>query len=108
MENFFQLSFFLEANLPKKLKKVVLGVLDPKIGAAISEALGVKVSHIGVVPEIIRGIRMHFNKLVKALGGEASSKSQLGLGHAYSRCKVKLNVHKADNMIIQVLRMSQF
>ena len=40
-----QLKFFLEANLPKKLKKVTLGVLDPKLGAAVSEAIGVKVMH---------------------------------------------------------------
>ena len=38
-----QLKFFLEANMPKKLKKVTLGVLDPKLGAAVSEAIGVKV-----------------------------------------------------------------
>merc|ERR1712110_917128 len=82
-------------------KKVTLGVLDPKLGAAVSESIGVKVSHYGVVPEIVRGIRLHFAKLVKGMSAEASSKSQLGLGHAYSRCKVKFNVHKSDNMIIR-------
>jgi hypothetical protein len=41
-----------------------------------------------VVPEIIRGIRLHFAKLVKGMSAEGSSKAQLGLGHAYSRCKV--------------------
>ena len=30
-----------------------------------------------------------------------SDKSQLGLSHSYSRCKVKFNVNKSDNMIIQ-------
>ena len=38
-----QLKFFLQSNMPKKLKKVTLGVLDPKLGAAVSEAIGVKV-----------------------------------------------------------------
>ena len=37
------LKVFLQANLPKKLKKVTLGVLDNKLGAAISEEIGVKV-----------------------------------------------------------------
>merc|ERR1712021_318243 len=37
------------------------------------------------------------------MGG--SSKAQLGLGHAYSRCKVKFNVHKSDNMIIQSIAL---
>lgn len=100
-----QLKFFLEANMPKKLKKVTLGVLDPKLGGAVSEAIGVKVSHIGVVPEIVRGIRLHFAKLVKGMSAEASSKAQLGLGHAYSRAKVKFNVHKSDNMIIQSIAL---
>merc|ERR1712156_1369816 len=79
-----QLKFFLEANMPKKLKKV---------------------THIGVVPEIVRGIRLHFAKLVKGMSAEASSKAQLGLGHAYSRAKVKFNVHKSDNMIIQSIAL---
>jgi len=100
-----QLKFFLQANLPKKAKKVTMGVLDPKLGAAVSEAIGVKVSHVGVVPEIVRGIRLHFAKLVKGLTAEASSKAQLGLGHAYSRAKVKFNVHKSDNMIIQSIAL---
>ena len=39
-----QLKFFLQSNMPKKLKKVTLGVLDPKLGAAVSESIGVKVS----------------------------------------------------------------
>jgi len=100
-----QLKFFLQANMPKKAKKVTMGVLDPKLGAAVSEAIGVKVSHVGVVPEIIRGIRLHFAKLVKGMSAEGSSKAQLGLGHAYSRCKVKFNVHKSDNMIIQSIAL---
>merc|ERR1711884_68376 len=100
-----QLKFFLQSNMPKKLKKVTLGVLDPKLGAAVSESIGVKVSHYGVVPEIIRGIRLHFAKLIKGMSGEVSTKAQLGLGHAYSRAKVKFNVHKSDNMIIQSIAL---
>ena len=61
-------------------------------------------SHIGVVPEILRGIRCHFAKLVKGLTEKNSSKAQLGLGHSYSRAKVKFNVNKSDNMIIQVFK----
>jgi hypothetical protein len=30
-----------------------------------------------------------------------SDKAQLGLSHSYSRAKVKFNVNKSDNMIIQ-------
>lgn len=45
-------------------------------------------SHYGVVPEIIRGIRLHFAKLIKGMSGEVSTKAQLGLGHAYSRYEI--------------------
>jgi nucleolar protein 56 len=100
-----ELKLFLQNNLPKKTKKSVLGVLDPKLGAALAEELSIKVSHIGVVPELVRGIRMHFSKLVKGLAGDVSNKAQLGLGHSYSRAKVKFNVHKVDNMIIQAIAL---
>ncbi len=99
------LKVFLQANLPKKMKKVTLGVSDSKLGGVIAEELGVKVSHIGVVPEIVRGVRAHFGKLVKGLSKEISNKAQLGLGHSYSRAKVKFNVHKSDNMIIQAIAL---
>merc|ERR1719342_1098939 len=50
---------------------------------------------------------MHFVNLVKdgRLGDEMASKAQLGLGHSYSRAKVKFNVHRVDNMIIQSIAL---
>ena len=58
-----------------------------------------------MVPELVRGVRMHFAKLVKGLTNAFTTKAQLGLGHSYSRAKVKFNVHKSDNMIIQVIAL---
>ena len=34
-----------------------------------------------------------------------SDKAQLGLSHSYSRAKVKFNVNKSDNMIIQSIAL---
>lgn len=51
------------------------------------------------------GVRLHFHSLVKGLTGPAASKAQLGLGHSYSRAKVKFNVNRADNMIIQSIAL---
>lgn len=82
-----------------------LGVSDPKLGASISESLGITCSHIGIVPEIVRGIRYHFPNLVKGFTTKSSGTAQLGLGHSYSRAKVKFNVHRADNMIIQSIAL---
>merc|ERR1712060_483169 len=55
--------------------------------------------------EVIRGIRQHFAKLVKGFSAATSDKSQLGLSHSYSRAKVKFNVNKSDNMIIQSIAL---
>lgn len=48
-----------------KKKKCTLGIADAKLGAGITESIGVQCSHFGAVPEIIRGIRFHFHRLVK-------------------------------------------
>jgi nucleolar protein 56 len=101
------LAVFLDTTLPKSGKgnKFTLGVADPKLGAALAEALGIQCSHIGAVPEIIRGVRHHFPKLVKGFTDKSAGVAQLGLGHSYSRCKVKFNVNRSDNMIIQSIAL---
>ncbi|MCI4386920.1 hypothetical protein PGIGA_G00068330, partial [Pangasianodon gigas] len=100
------LKLFLETNLPLGgKKKAVLGVADGKIGAALQEELDVSIQTGGVVAEILRGVRLHFHSLVKGLTAQAASKAQLGLGHSYSRAKVKFNVNRADNMIIQSIAL---
>ncbi|XP_052902259.1 nucleolar protein 56 [Anopheles moucheti] len=101
------LSSFLDTTLPKSSKKksVTLGVADAKLGAAIAEGLNVQCSHIGAVPEILRGIRHHFASMVKGFTDQSAAVAQLGLGHSYSRCKVKFNVHRSDNMIIQSIAL---
>ncbi|XP_054719523.1 nucleolar protein 56-like [Uloborus diversus] len=103
-----QLQVFLESNVPKSKKKhpVTLGVADSKIAAAVTESLGFSCLISGVVPEILRGIRFHFHKLVKGFKDlHAANKTQLGLGHHYSRARVKFNVNRIDNMIIQTINI---
>ncbi|KAM4710091.1 nucleolar protein 56 [Discoglossus pictus] len=99
------LKLLLETNMPAKKKKALLGVGDPKIGAAVQEELKITCQAGGVVGEIIRGIRLHFHCLVKGLTAQSASKAQLGLGHSYSRAKVKFNVNRVDNMIIQSISL---
>ncbi|XP_057654314.1 nucleolar protein 56 [Diorhabda carinulata] len=102
-----ELQQYLDITIPKgsKKDKPTLGVSDPKLSAAITEALGINCSHIGVVPEVIRGIRTHFHNLVKGFTLKSSGVAQLGLGHSYSRAKIKFNVHRVDNMIIQSIAL---
>ncbi|BFY98070.1 hypothetical protein BsWGS_01110 [Bradybaena similaris] len=97
------LQSFLEREVPKSKKKIqiILGVGDAKIGSVISEMLGISCQFSGVVVELMRGIRTHFCHFVKGLTELTAGKAQLGLGHSYSRDKVKFNVNRVDNMIIQ-------
>ena len=50
------LKLFLTTNLPKGGKGAVLGVSDSKLSAGINDTCKVKCSHIGVIPEVIRGM----------------------------------------------------
>ena len=97
----------MEANVPtgKKKSKVLLGISDAKLGAAIQETVNIKCESGGLVLEVLRGIRFHFEKMIKGLTGPMAAKAQLGLGHSYSRAKVKFNVHRVDNMIIQSISL---
>ncbi len=100
---------FLEANLPAhksgKAPKWFLGVSDPKIGNAVQEGAGIPCNSNDTIAEIVRGIRLHFDRYVAALAGGGLEKSQLGLAHSYSRAKVKFNVNRSDNMIIQAIAL---
>ncbi|XP_057761728.1 nucleolar protein 56-like isoform X2 [Arachis stenosperma] len=55
------------------------------------------------VSELLRGVRLHFDKFVGDLKTGDLEKAQLGLGHSYSRAKVKFNVNRVDNMVIQAI-----
>jgi len=100
---------FLEQNLPKlkdaKKAKFQLGVADPKLGNSIVESTKIPCVCNDHVGEVIRGIRMHFTKFVKGFKGGDYEKAQLGLAHSYSRAKVKFNVNRSDNMIIQAIAL---
>jgi nucleolar protein 56 len=98
----------LELNLPQtsgKKSKVVLGVSDKKLAGEISAAFPGVECETGetseVVASFLRGLRVHADKLLRGLQDGDIYRSQLGLGHAYSRAKVKFSVHKNDNHIIQ-------
>ena len=105
---------FLETNLPlpkkksKKAPSVSLAVSrDPKLKSSISEALNAAVQIVADddSDELLRGVRTHFDKFIAGLSPTDAIKAQLGLAHSYSRSKVKFNVHKSDNMIIQSIAL---
>uniref|UniRef100_A0A7N0UZ57 Nucleolar protein 56 n=1 Tax=Kalanchoe fedtschenkoi TaxID=63787 RepID=A0A7N0UZ57_KALFE len=102
-----ELRNFLELNLPKvkegKKAKYSLGVSEPKIGSHISEETKIPCQSNEFVLELLRGVRFHFDRFLKDLKPGDLEKAQLGLGHSYSRAKVKFNVNRVDNMVIQAI-----
>ncbi|KAF2278409.1 Nop-domain-containing protein [Westerdykella ornata] len=99
----------LETNLPKagKRKTITLGVGERNLAGSIKAAfpnLHVETSETSeVVADLLRGLRQHGQKLIKQLQPGDIDRSILGLGHAYSRAKVKFSVQKNDNHIIQAI-----
>ncbi|GAX85586.1 hypothetical protein CEUSTIGMA_g13001.t1 [Chlamydomonas eustigma] len=104
-----ELKGFLELNLPKvktgKTPKFKLGVSDPKLGSAIQESTDIPCIANDAVGEVLRGIRQAFTRFLDGLSDLDLRKAQLGLAHSYSRAKVKFNVNKVDNMIIQAIAL---
>ena len=96
------LKAFLSSNLPSGQ---TVGIVDPKLLQVVKEEVGCKVQGGEVVQEVCRGIRLHMNKFVKALEEKKENMAQLGLGHSYSRSKVKFNVNRSDNMVIQAIAL---
>lgn len=97
----------LELNIPKPSKKttVVLAVSDSALASSIKAELKIPCDVSDEAQEIIRGIRLHASKLLKGLQSDDLIKAQLGLGHSYSRAKLKFNVNRIDNMIIQAIAL---
>ena len=97
----------LELNLSKASKKstVTLAVADNLLGKSIKDALGFDIDVSETSQDLIRGIRLHATKLLKGLQTDDLRKAQLGLGHSYSRSKLKFNVNRVDNMIIQAIAL---
>lgn len=98
----------LELNLPQtsgKKSKVVLGVSEKNLAGAIKAnfpGLECETADTSdIVGDVIRGIRLHADKLLKDLKPGDVERAGLGMGHAYSRAKVKFSVTRNDNHIIQ-------
>ena len=101
------LKSLLELNLskPKKGSSVILAVSEATLAGSIAESLNIQCDASDEPQEILRGIRFHASKLLKGLDATDIKKAQLGLGHSYSRAKLKFNVNRIDNMIIQAIAL---
>mmetsp|Transcript_22054 Transcript_22054/g.86719 ORF Transcript_22054/g.86719 Transcript_22054/m.86719 type:complete len:589 (-) Transcript_22054:185-1951(-) len=92
-----------EKKKKKSKSKVQLGVSDGQLAKSIDEDLGIGCVRDQTTIELLRGIRQHFAKFIKEIQETDVIKSQLGLSHSYSRSKIKFNINRADNHIIQTI-----
>ncbi|WWC71546.1 uncharacterized protein I206_105504 [Kwoniella pini CBS 10737] len=92
----------------KKQSGVLLGVVERGLAGAIQGELGIPCDTSERALELIRGVRLHQEKILIKGGMQQGDVAiaQLGLGHSYSRGKVKFNVNRSDNMIIQAISLS--
>eukprot|EP01084_Bolivina_argentea_P054876 100632_1 len=119
------LLLFLKSSIPtlsstKDLKKsgntICLGIADANLGNAIldnfSKAKKKKLFSCrcdDIILEIIRGCRQHLGLFIAAQESTNNfdisniEHSYIALGHSYSRSKIKYNVNRVDNMIIQAI-----
>lgn len=99
----------LETNLPDlgKKRKATLGVADRSLAVSIKAAFPGLECETGdtseIVQDMLRGIREHAPKLLKQLQEGDVERAALGLGHAFSRARVKFSVQRNDNHIIQAI-----
>eukprot|EP01061_Rhynchopus_euleeides_P040524 TRINITY_DN697_c0_g3_i1.p2 TRINITY_DN697_c0_g3~~TRINITY_DN697_c0_g3_i1.p2 ORF type:complete len:486 (+),score=266.49 TRINITY_DN697_c0_g3_i1:74-1531(+) len=97
------LAGFLSNTLPSKKSGYEVGVSETKMGSAIQENLGISCVANEYVQELTRGIRVHAQKMIPPVKEGDLERAGLSLAHSYSRSKVKFNVHRSDNMIIQAI-----
>jgi len=98
---------FLVSNLPssKKKKTFLLGISDNSLGIELKEKTDFTLSANETIDEIVRGIRLHFNKFLKDLSEADLTKAQLGLAHSYSRSRVQHDINRQDKSIIQAIAL---
>lgn len=94
---------FLATNLPKvkKSKDVTfkIGIQDPKLAEAVKEA-GFPVTLAQSAKELIRACRTHFARAVSTITEADLDRARCGLGHAFSRNKLKFDTNRQDKPII--------
>ncbi|CAH8552414.1 unnamed protein product [Schistosoma turkestanicum] len=104
-----ELKAFIEENLPAS-SSVLLCIADRKLAESLkAPEIGlpetISCSSESILHEVYRALRFYFPKYINEFSHFDESKAQIGLGHSYSRAKVKFNIYRNDNMIIQSINL---
>lgn len=100
-----ELKQFLLENFPKKKSEnCKLGCADRIFSQKIKDILGIGIIVGDFLVQLSRAIREHLDKYLD-IPSEDIIKSQLGLGHSYSRMKCMFDVNRQDKPIIQTIAL---
>ena len=100
-----ELKSFIKEYFPKsKSESNRLGSVDKNFSQKISETLGVKTVVGDFLVEVSRAIRVHIHKFI-GVDDTVVTKSELGLGHSYSRFKCMFDVNRQDKPVIQSIAL---
>ena len=98
-----ELKSFLKENFPNKSSSK-LGTVDKVFSQKISETLDIKIIVGDFLVEISRAIRVHMHKFL-GVDDITVTKSELGLGHSYSRFKCMFDVNRQDKPVVQSIAL---
>ena len=100
-----ELKAFLKENIPsKKNKDYTLLCVEKSLAQKITEELNLNVQVGEFIIELSRVVRTFQDKYLK-ISDHDIVKSQLGLGHSYSRMKCMFDVNRQDKPIIQAIAL---
>ena len=100
-----ELKAFLKENIPsKKNKDYTLLCVEKSLAQKITEELSLNVQVGEFIIELSRVVRTFQDKYLK-ISDHDIVKSQLGLGHSYSRMKCMFDVNRQDKPIIQAIAL---
>lgn len=81
---------------------IKLRILDSMLAKPLNEIISpAKCIHNDDVEEHIRNIRYHFSKFISENNKLSSKQFSIGLGHSFSRSKIKFDVKRNDKPILQ-------
>ncbi|AFP65615.1 nucleolar protein (nucleomorph) [Chroomonas mesostigmatica CCMP1168] len=95
------LADFLYSQISMVPQTFILGIEEPKLANYIFVNYGISTIANQTVFELIRGIRLHCEKLIQNFISGNPKTIQCGMAHIFSRFKMNLSLQKTDIMIIQ-------
>eukprot|EP01071_Lankesteria_metandrocarpae_P011208 Lankesteria_metandrocarpae@DN5423_c0_g1_i14.p1 len=96
---------FLDQNLPKKRKRCQIGVSDIALGKDLTGYGFPVIADKVNVNELVRGCRLHHQRLLKGHTSIHLQKFQVGLGHSYSRGRIQFDPKRQDKPVQQAIAL---